>query len=93
MEAEDTLVSLYLVYQWAFNNTLLLVKDMIGKLGISDKGISTNKVANEWSVPDALMFGRAKMKLDLDIDHQVPPVTCAPFLRKSLQMISHSLCG
>jgi hypothetical protein len=42
---------------------------MIERLGISNKGVPTNKEASEWSVPDALMFGRAKMKVDFDIGH------------------------
>ncbi len=90
--AEDTLVELYLVQQWAFDNTLLSVEDIIGKLGISDKGVPTNKEASDWLVPSALMFGRAKTKLDFDIGHQVP-VSCPAFLRKSLRMISRSLGG
>jgi hypothetical protein len=51
MESNDTVVDLYLVHQWAFDNTLMLVKDIIGKLGISDKGVLTNREASEWSVP------------------------------------------
>jgi hypothetical protein len=45
------------VKKWAFGNTLLLVKDVIGKLGMSNKGVPTAKEAGSWSVPDALMFG------------------------------------
>ncbi len=93
MEAEDTIVDLYLVHQWAFDNTLLMVKDMrIGTLGLSDKGVPTNREASEWSVPNTLMFGWAKTKLDFDIAHGVP-VTCASLLQKSLQHISNSLRG
>jgi hypothetical protein len=92
LEAEDTLVELYLVQEWAFDNTLLSVEEIIGKVGISDKGVPTNKEASNWLVPGALMFGGAKTKLDFNICHQVP-VSCAPFLQQSLQMISHSLSG
>jgi hypothetical protein len=92
MEAEDTVVNLYLVNQWAFDNTLLSVTDIIVTLGLSDKGVPTSREAREWSVPDALMFARAKTKLDFDIAHQVP-VTCAPLLQKSFQQISNSLRG
>jgi hypothetical protein len=56
MEAEDTVVDLYLINQWAFDNTLLSVKDIIVTLGLSDKGVPTSGEAREWSVPDALMF-------------------------------------
>jgi hypothetical protein len=90
--AEDSLVELYLVQQWAFDNTLLPVDEIIGKLGISDKGVPTSKESANWSVPNALMFGRAKTTLDYDIGHRVP-VSCAPFLRQSLQAISRSLGG
>jgi hypothetical protein len=69
MEAEDTVVDQYLVHQWAFDNTLLSVKDMILTLGLSDKGVPTSREASEWSVPDALMFARAQTKLDFDIAH------------------------
>jgi hypothetical protein len=93
MEAEDMVVDHYLVHQWAFDNTLLSVKDIIVTLGLSDKGVPTSREASEWwSVPDALMFARAKTKLDFDIAHQVP-VTCAPLLQKSFQQISNSLRG
>jgi hypothetical protein len=92
MEAEDTVVDLYLVNQWAFDNTLLSVKDIIVTLGLSDKGVPISREAREWSAPDALMFARAKTKLDFDIAHRVP-VTCAPLLQKSFQQISNSLRG
>ncbi len=85
-------MELYLVQQWAFDNTLLPVDEIIGKLGISEKGVPTNKEANNWSVPHALMFARAKTTLDYDIGHRVP-VSCAPFLRQSLQAIYRSLGG
>jgi hypothetical protein len=92
MEAEDTVVDLYLINQWAFDNTLLSVKDIIVTLGLSDKGVPTSQEAREWSVPDALMFARVKTKLDFDIAHRVP-LTCAPLLQKSFQQISNSLRG
>jgi hypothetical protein len=92
MEAEDTVVDLCLVNQWAFDNTLLSVKDIIVILGLSDKGDPTSREAREWSVPDALIFARAQTKLDFDIAHRVP-VTCAPLLQKSFQQISNSLRG
>jgi hypothetical protein len=56
MEAETTLVDLYLVHQWAFNNTSLSVKDIIGKLGIFNEGVPMNKEASEWSVPDQFLI-------------------------------------
>ena len=46
--AEDSLVELYLVQQWAFDNMLLPVDEIIGKLGISEKGVPTKKEANDW---------------------------------------------
>jgi hypothetical protein len=69
----------YLVRRWAYENTLLSVDEMIGKLGMSDKGVPSSKEASDWSVPDALMFARAKTEVDFDTGHQVH-VTCAPFL-------------
>lgn len=54
-----------LFIKWAFDKSMLLVKDMIGKLGISDKGVPTSREAGEWSVPDILMFGRPKTNLSL----------------------------
>jgi hypothetical protein len=79
-EAEDTLVEDCLIQKWAFDNTLLSVEDMIGKLGMSDNGVPIAKEASDWSVPDALMFGRARTKVHFDIGHQVE-VTCARFLQ------------
>ncbi len=90
--AEDSLVGLYLVGRWAFDNSLLTVDEIIGKLGISDKGVPTNKEANDWSVPDSLMFGRAKTTLEYDIGHRVP-VTCSQFLHQTFLDISRSLGG
>jgi hypothetical protein len=92
VEAEDTVVDQYLVHQWAFDNTLLSVKDMILTLRLSDKGVPTSREASEWSIPDALMFAPTKTKVDFDIAHRVP-VTCGSLLQKSLQHISHSLRG
>jgi hypothetical protein len=50
------LVEDYLIQKDAFDNPLLSVKDMIGKLGMSDNEVPTAKKASDWSVPDALMF-------------------------------------
>jgi hypothetical protein len=91
-ESEDTLVETYLVQRWAFDNTLLSVEEIIGKLGMSDKGVPSNKEASDWSVPDALMLGRAKTELEFDTGHQVQ-VTCAPFLRSTFHKISRCLRG
>jgi hypothetical protein len=92
MEAEDTVVDQYLVHQWAFDNTLLSVKDVILSLGLSDKGVPTSREASEWYVPDALIFARAQTKLDFDIAHRVP-VTCGSLLQKGFERISNSLRG
>jgi hypothetical protein len=78
--------------KWTEGKDRLFVKDIIVTLGLSDKGVPTSQEAREWSVPDALMFARAKTKLDFDIAHRVP-VTCAPLLQKSFQQISNSLRG
>jgi hypothetical protein len=91
-ESEDILVDDYLVRRWAFDNTFLGVEEMNGTLGISDRGVPSNQEASDWSVPDALMFGRAKTKVDFDTCHQVQ-VACAPFLRSAFQKISRSLRG
>jgi hypothetical protein len=90
--AKDSLVELYLVQRWAFDDSMLTVDEIIGKLGISDRGVPTRKEANDWSVPDSLMFGRAKTTLDYNIGHRVP-VTCSRFLRQTLLDISCSLGG
>ena len=45
-ESEDILVDDYLVQRWAFDNTLLLVEEMIGKVGMSDKGVPSTKEAS-----------------------------------------------
>jgi hypothetical protein len=92
MEAEDTVVDQYLVHQWAFDNTLLSVKDVILTLGLSDKGVPTSREAREWFIPDALMFAWAQTKLDFGIAHRVP-VTCGSLLQKGLERISNSLRG
>jgi hypothetical protein len=92
MEAEDIFVNLYLVKKWAFQNTLLSVDDIVAKLGISDKGVPSANEASAWSVPEAIMFGRAKTKLDFEVAHKVP-VTCGSYLQTSLQHICRSLRG
>jgi hypothetical protein len=51
-EAEDTLVEDYLIRKWAFGNTILLVEDVIGKLGMSENSVPTPKETGNWSVPD-----------------------------------------
>jgi hypothetical protein len=81
---EDTLVEDYLVKKWAFQNTLLLIKEMIRKLGMLDKGIPTPKEAINWSVPDDLMFCWAKTKVEFDIGHNVE-VMCGAFFCFHLQ--------
>jgi hypothetical protein len=60
----DTVVDDYLVTKWAFGNTLLWVEDIIGTLGMLDKGVATSKEAEKWTVPVALMFGQAHQKLN-----------------------------
>jgi hypothetical protein len=54
---QDILVDNYLITKWAFGNTLILVEEIIGKLGMSDKGVPMAKEMQDWVVPDALMFG------------------------------------
>jgi hypothetical protein len=85
-------MDLYLVKKWAFQNTMLLVEDIVAKLGIADKGVPTAKESSAWSVPEALMFGPAKTNLDFEVAHKVP-VTCGSYLWTSLQYISRSLRG
>ena len=41
--AKDSLAELYLAQRWAFDNMLLSVDAIIRRLGISDKGVPTNK--------------------------------------------------
>ncbi len=71
---------------------MLSVEDIVAKLGIADKGVPTAKEASAWTVPEALMFGRAKTNLDFEVAHKVL-VTCRSYLQTSLQYISRSLCG
>jgi hypothetical protein len=89
---EDIVVKECLISKWAFGNTLLTVDEMIGKLGMSDKGVPTPKEAQNWSVPDALMFGRAKTGVDFDIGHRVV-VTCGSFFAGQLRLVSKKLRG
>jgi hypothetical protein len=70
-ELEDTLVDDYLVKKWPLGNTLLLVEDSNGKLGIADKGVPTPKEASIWSVPEDLMKGWAHTAVEFDILHKV----------------------
>ncbi len=85
-EFEDVLVDDYLVKKWAYGNTLLSVEEMIGKIGLSDKGVPTSKEASNWSVPDDLMFGRASTKVDFDMANKVE-VTCGYFFRFHLKLV------
>jgi hypothetical protein len=82
----------YLITKWAFGNTLISVEEIIGKLGMSDKGVPTAKETQDWSVPDALMFGRAKTMVDFDLGHRVD-VRCQKYLQNQLRMISKKLRG
>ncbi len=91
-ESEDVLVDQYLVEKWAYGNTLLSVAEMIGKIGMSDKGVPTSKESSNWSVPHDLMFGRAHTKVDFDLGNKVE-VQCHFFLRSQLKMVSNNLSG
>jgi hypothetical protein len=51
---------------------ILHSSDLVGML---DKGVLTPKEASNWSVPDALMFGRALTEVEFDIGPKVE-VTC-----------------
>jgi hypothetical protein len=63
---------------------------MIGKIGMSDKGVPNSKETSNWSMPDDLMFGRAHTKVDFDMDIKVE-VQCRSFLCSHLKMISYNL--
>ncbi len=89
-EADDTLVEDFLVKKWSFGNTILSVEDINGKLGMSEKGVPTPKEASNWSVPYALIFGRAQTKVGFDLNHKVE-MTCTGFLLHNLQNISKEL--
>jgi hypothetical protein len=43
---------------------------------MSDKGVPTPKEADNWLVPDTLMYGEAHTEVEFDIGHKVE-VTCA----------------
>jgi hypothetical protein len=89
---EDTFVDQYLIAKWPFDNSLLSVEDLIGKLGMSDKGVPTAKEAENWSVPESLMFGRARTKIEFDIGNKVE-VECASFFQFHLNQVSKGLRG
>jgi hypothetical protein len=40
---------------------------MIGKMGMSDKGVPNSKEASNLSLPDDMMFGRAHTRVDFDM--------------------------
>jgi hypothetical protein len=89
-EADDTLVDNYLVKKWAFGNTILLVEDINGKLGMSEKVVPTPKEASNWSVPGALIFVWARTKVEFDLVHRVK-MTCTGYLLHNLKNISKEL--
>lgn len=91
-EQEDTFIEDYLVTKWAFANTSITVEEMNGKLGMSDKGVPTPKEAENWSVPDDLMYGRARTEIELDIGHKVK-VTCATLFKSTFRKVSSKLRG
>jgi hypothetical protein len=86
----DTVVEDYLIKRWAFVNDHLTVEEIIGKLGMSDKGVPTKKESEDWSVPDLLMYPRSKTTLEFEIDDNVS-VTCSQFLGIQLRKVSISL--
>jgi hypothetical protein len=88
----NTVVGDYLVTKWAFGNTLLLVEDIVGSLGMSDKGVPTSKEAENWTVPLALMFGQAHTEVEFDIGHNVE-VLCDKFFKFRFRKLSGNLCG
>jgi hypothetical protein len=90
LEFHHTLVDDFLVKKWSFGNTLLTVEDIVGKLGMSDKGVPTPKEASSWPVPESLMFGRAKTMVEFEIGHRVVS-TCNELFRFSLEKICSKL--
>jgi hypothetical protein len=91
-ELEDIIVDDYLIKRWSYGNTVLTVDEIIGKIGMSDRGVPTAMEAKNWSVPDDLMFGRASTSVDFDMANEVE-VTCDVLLRYHLKMISEKLKG
>jgi hypothetical protein len=89
---QDTLVDDYLITKWAFGNTIISVEEIIGKLGMSDKGVPTAKESKNWSVPYALMFARSRTRIDFDIGHRVE-VGCQKYFQFHFQKISKKLRG
>jgi hypothetical protein len=89
-EFHSTLVDDFLVSKWSFQNTLLTVEDILGRLGMSDKGVPTSKEASNWSVPDSLMFGRSKTTVEFDISHRVV-ASCNELFRFNLEKICSKL--
>jgi hypothetical protein len=68
----------YLITQWSFKNTLLSVKELNGKLGMSDKGVPTTKESLNWSVPCSVLYPRPPTQVDFDLGHKVV-VSCSSF--------------
>ncbi len=72
--------------------TIISIKEIIGKLGMSDKDVPMAKMSKDWLVPDSLMFGQAQTRIDFDMGHRVE-VHCQNYFKYHLRMISNKLCG
>ena len=79
-----------LVGEWALGSETLSMEELIRSLGMVGNGLPSMREISAWTVPNALMFGRARRRMNYNLVHQVP-VDCRCTLDTRFNELSRKL--
>jgi hypothetical protein len=79
-----------LVGEWALGSETLAMKQLIWSLGMIGNGLPSMKEILAWTVPNALIFGKASCQKNYNLVHLVP-VDCRCTLSTRFNKLSRKL--
>ena len=85
-----TIVSGGLVREWPLGRDSLGMVELLQSIGILGNGLPSLQELSSWSVPNALMFGKANRKKDYILEHRVR-VQCRALLASKFDGLSRKL--